>query len=462
MYDLLVIGAGIAGYTAAIRGAKDGLRTAVVESGDIGGTCLNRGCIPTKYMLAKAHQYRGLRQGMEEKAFEGNLSVNYEKLRTDMLLKTEKLSSGINGLLCANGVTVYHDRAEFLNENSVMLYSGNKQLKADSFIIATGSVPRTLPVYGKEEKIQDLNKCRHIFTTDNIFSNLQVIPKSMIILGGGAVGLEFAFMFSGFGSMVTIIEERNSLFGNIDPDIDTALFRRMKECRIDFRGGCETGWVEEAGSEAVVYDADGRQMGKAEAVLMAVGRNPSYEGLRIERAGIIAGSRGIETDNFCQTNVKNIYAVGDVNGKCSLAYAAAAQAENVVSKIKGGHRTKDESLIPVCIFTDPEIAFTGYTAGMQGGKHIKTEKFLMTANGRSTADGNGGFIRLTADSDSQMIMGGVCVCHGASELISQITLAVRKKMTLDDFAETIFPHPTYSEALGEAAERINGRCIYML
>ena len=239
MYDLLVIGAGVAGYTAAIRAAKEGLKTAVVEAGDIGGTCLNRGCIPTKYMLAQSHKYRSLQQSLKGKQYEGTLFVQYENIRDEVALKVGRLSSGIKSLFHANDIDVYGDRAEFVNENMVVLCGCQKRLQARSIVIATGSSPRMLPVYVKEEEVTNLGRCENIFTTDNIFTGLGRIPESVIILGGGAVGLEFAFIFSGFGSKVTVIEGRTALFE--DRDIDTALFRGMKQNNIEFKGGYVVG-----------------------------------------------------------------------------------------------------------------------------------------------------------------------------------------------------------------------------
>lgn len=464
MYDLLIIGAGIAGYTAAIRGSKEGIKTAIIESGEIGGACLNRGCIPTKYMLSEAHKYHCLNKSLELKEYTGNIYVNFEKITEVMRLKVNRMSFGIKGLLNANGIDIYNEQAEFIDERNIMLCFSKRRLEAQNIIIATGSAPRMLPVYVNEDKVENINKCRSIFTTDNIFTDLCRIPESMIILGGGAVGIEFAFMFSEFGTKVTVIEGRDTLLGNIDSDMDTALFSAMNHNNISVKLNCIIDRVVENENGAVVYDVASEVIAEAETVLVAIGRKPSYDSLRIENAGIIASPHGIETDKIYRTNTKNIFAIGDVNGRHTFAYAAAAQAINVVSYISGKRFLKDTTLIPTCIFTNPEIAFVGITAqeAKSGDNNFKTSKFLMSASGRSSADGNGGFIKLIVDDKSQVIVGGECVCYAATELISQVTIAVKNKMTLNEFSETVFPHPTYSEALGEAAELISGNCIYML
>ncbi len=455
MYDLIVIGAGVAGYTAAIRAAKAGLKTAIAESGDIGGTCLNRGCIPTKYMISEMHRYRDICESINEGVYSGGIKPDYERLASVLAQRTGRITAGVRWLLESCGVDIYTGYAKFSDSRHISI-NGETVLEADRFIIAAGSAPRELAA---ERAAQS-----GIFTTDDIWTRLHEVPESLAIIGGGAVGLEFAFIYAGLGSEVTVLEQRASFFGDIDADIDAEVVRMLRKYGIKYRLECSVDSIFEDDGTVVVTDASGKIITETSALLMAAGRIAQCGGLGLENAGVEFNSRGITTDDMHRTTAENIYAVGDIGGKSMLAYTAAAQAANAVEHILGNPPAKDESLVPVCIFTDPETAYVGMTErqALTAGIEVKAAKFLMSANGRSSVEGKGGFVKLITRTDTGAVIGGVCVCNAASEMINIVTAAIRQRLTAAQLAEQLFPHPTFSEAISDAAELIDGRCIYMM
>lgn len=459
MYDLIVIGAGPGGYTAAIKAAKSGLKTAIIEASSAGGTCLNKGCIPTKYLISEMHTFTDVQKNISEGFYSGKVTVDYKKIRNNLTDRIAELSNGIDWLLRNCGVDVISGYAEFVDETHIRINDIEKVIEGKNIIIATGSAPRTMDVYNSKSY-----KNNRVFTTDNIFTDLDCIPESITIIGAGAVGLELAFIYSGFGSKVTILEQRKSLFDKIDSDIDIEVMKMLKRKSINIILGCTIDSIFENEDDISVFDDNEDEISKSEIIIFAIGRIPNISKLKLECANVITVDGRISVDDNMKTNVNNIYAIGDVNGIQPLAYVASAQAENVISHICKDVDFKNLSVVPMCIFTDIEIAYTGLTIAEAEAKEIdiKTSKFLMSANGRSKIDENGGFIKIIADKETDVILGGVCVCHNASDLISYITYAVNNKSTTEQFTSVIFPHPTYSESLSEAVGLVNNKCIHML
>ena len=455
MYDLIVVGAGAGGYTAAIQGAKQGLKVAMIEMGEIGGLCLNRGCIPTKFLIRTASEYRRASDAIEGRFYDGRLSLNYEKIVEEMGKKISSLSSGIQALLKGNGVECFQGRAKLVSSHKLWIDSG-VELESKNIIFAAGSVQETLPIKGIDS--------HKVYTTDQMFYGMKTVPESLVIIGAGIIGLEMAFLFRNLGTQVTLIEKKNSLLESWDKDAQNWMLRILKRNGIKIYLGCCVKEICDDGElHIVANDITNKKRISADNILIAMGRRPNVEGLGLETAGIEFNGRGIETDSNYQTNVKGIYAVGDVNGKEMLAYAASQQALQAIGHIIGEERQK-EGVIPKCIFSQPELAMAGIgeTDAENLGYDVCTGKFLMTANGRSAIDGHDGFIKIVAEKNTKIILGGVCACHLATELISQISMAVLAKMTIHDFARMIQPHPTYSEALGEAVRMVDKNSIYML
>lgn len=454
MYDLIVIGAGVAGYTAAIRAAKYGLRTAIAECGSIGGTCLNRGCIPTKFMISEMHRYRDICASVGNGVYSGGITLDYERLINVLSERIGRITAGVRWLLEANGVDILSGSARFIDGRHIEV--NGVSYEADKFIIAAGASPRELPV----ERSGD----SRIFTTDDIWSGLHEVPESLAIIGGGAVGLEFAFIYAGLGSDVTVLEQRASFFGDIDSDIDAEIIKMLNRYGIKYQMECTAGSIFEDDGTVVVADGNGRIITETSALLMAVGREPRCSGMGLENAGVGYNAHGIITDGAHRTSADNIYAVGDITGRSMLAYTAAAQAVNAVEDILRKAPAKDETLVPVCIFTDLETAYVGEmeSHARSSGRDVRSVKFLMSANGRSSVEASGGFVKLITDAASGEITGGVCVCSAASEMINTVTMAIKQRLTAEQFAHQLFPHPTFSEALSDAAELMNGKCTYMM
>lgn len=459
MYDLIVIGAGPGGYTAAVMAAKSGLKTAVVEAAATGGVCLNKGCIPTKYLISEMHKYENVQKSIASGAYSGGVTLDYNKVRRALEEKISSLVNGIDWLLQECKVDIFRGYAEFADGTHVRISGSGQVLEARNIIIASGSRPRRLEVSGS-----NYSGKKRVYTTDDLFSELDHIPDSVTIIGAGAVGLELAFVYSGFGSRVTVLEQRSTLFGDIDHDIDREIMRMLNQKNIRIVMNCTIDSIFESDDGVAVFDENEDETASSEILVFAAGRIPNTEGLELHKAHVEVLNGRISVDRNMKTSADHIYAIGDVNGIKPLAYTAAAQAENVVSLLCGDPAQKDLDTVPVCVFTDPETAYTGLTEkeAETKGIEINSSRFLMTANGRSKAEDNGGFIKIIADKHTDIILGGVCVCHGASELISYISFAVSRKMTTEEFSSVIFPHPTYSESLSEAAGLINNRCIHML
>ena len=459
MYDVIVIGAGVGGYTAAIKSAKAGMKTAIIETAEFGGTCLNRGCIPTKYLVSEAHNYCNLQKKLLEQIYVGEISFDYIKVIENLEKKVATLTNGIQWLLQKNDVDIYCGTAEFIDPDHIMIHETNELLEVRKVIIASGSSPQRMSVYGNEQDVEN-----HIYTTDNIFYNLKNVPNSIAIVGGGAVGLELAFIYSGLGSDVTIIEQRDGFLNEVDHDIEAELMRMFSDKKIRVITRCHIDSIFCEPSSVTVIDDNEDEVTNTEVLLFAMGRKANIEKLRLNKANIVTKDGVICTDSNYRTSNQNVYAVGDVNGKKALAYAASAQAENVVADICGMSIKKDEEVMPVCLFLDLEIAYVGVLEREAKKKniHVKTAKYLMSSNGRSRTDDNGGFMKIVTDKDTGVVLGGICVCSMASELISYITVAIESKMTISQLIKTVFPHPTYSESLIEAAELIGGECIYMM
>ncbi len=454
-YDIAVIGGGPGGYVAAAYAAKKGAKVVLVEKDTPGGTCLNRGCIPTKALIRTAEVYKTLQEAGRYGCRAEKVEVDFKKAmaRKDRVVKG--LVKGVEALLARRGVTVIRGWGRLMDGETVVVSYGDGReslLKARHIILATGSEPVTLSIPGaSSEAVIDSTQALE----------LDALPESMIVIGGGVIGMEFAFIFTRLGAKVTVIEYMDQILPSVDEDLAQEVFRSARTAGIQIFTKARATAITptDAGLAVALEDAaTGQQLPEiaAEKVLMAVGRRPLIEGLGVVEVGIELDpmTRGIKVNERMQTNIDSIYAIGDVTGKVMLAHAASHQGLVAVDNILGQESRMDYSAVPNAIFTDPEIASVGVTEKEAAARNlnIRVGRFPFAANGKASTLGTSrGFVKLIADADTGRIIGGGVVGPGATDLIAEITLAVQHRLTVEQVARTIHAHPTLPEAIFEAA-----------
>jgi dihydrolipoamide dehydrogenase len=454
-FDLVVIGAGPGGYPAAIRGAQLGASVAIVEKERMGGTCLNWGCIPTKTLIASSSLYHRIRHADSLGITAGVSTFDYSAMvkRKDALVS--KLSGGVEQLLKANGVKIFRGTASFLPRNRIAVEGTEAAtLEAKRVIIASGSTSAVPGFIPKHDRILDSRR----------FLELTKLPASLIVLGGGVIGCEFACMAAQLGVKVTITEMLEDILFMLDADARRELHRTMEgSLGITILTGKPLEKIQ-AEAAGVAGEVNGQKI-VAEMMLVSVGRKPVTARLSLEKAGLeITKSGHIETDSCCATRVEGIYAVGDVTaGSAQLAHAATAQGVTAAENACGEKPKPAETLVPACIFTDPEIGVVGLTeqeARVQG-RAVLTGKFLFGALGRALASGEtNGFVKWIADAQTDQLLGAQAVGSHATELIAEAAVAIRSELTAEELGKMIHCHPTLSESWMEAAHAVQGVCIH--
>ena len=450
--QLLVIGAGPGGYVAALRAAKLGLKTAIVENRQVGGTCLNRGCIPTKALLHTAEVYTQAKEGAFLGVNAGDISVDFAAAHRRKAEVTEKLRAGIEGLFKQKKVDLLRGTGTITAPGRVSV--DGTAYTADHILIATGSVPARPPIPGLE----------YALTSDDLLEGeAQRLFSSLVIIGGGVIGVELASVYSALGCHVTILEALDRILPNMDREICQNLTMILKKRGVEVYPGSMVSAVEkgEDGSLSVRYTNKGEEKTAAgEAVLCAIGRRPNTAGLFGEGFSVDMERGRILTDERYQTSVPGVYAVGDVTAKVQLAHVASAQGTDCVELLAGNEPVIDGRYIPACIYTDPEIAAVGITAdeAKAQGRAVKVGKCLMSANGKTViADGERGFMKIVADADTGVILGAQLMCQRATDMITQVTAAVINGMTAQQLLSAMRPHPTFEEAMGDALEDLCGK-----
>ena len=445
-YQLIVIGAGPGGYIAALRAAKLGLKTAIVEKRDVGGTCLNRGCIPTKTLLHTAELFRETREGEKFGVTVQGAEVDFAAAHRRKAEVTEKLRSGIEGLFKQKKVDLIRGTGTILAPGQVAV--GDQTYTADRILIATGSVPARPPIPGLE----------HAITSDELLEGQERVFSSLVIIGGGVIGMEFASIYSALGCEVTVLEAMDRILPNMDREICQNLTMILKKRGVKISTGAMVTAVErgEDGLCTVRYTLkDQPCAASGEAVLCAIGRRPNTQGLFGEGFTVEMERGRILVDETFQTSVPGVYAVGDVSSRIQLAHAASAQATACVDALAGQTPLVDVTQVPSCIYTSPEIASIGITAdeAKASGRAVKVGKYVMFSNGKTViADGERGFIKVVADADTGVILGAQLMCQRATDMISQLTAAVVNGLTAAQLLRVMRPHPTFEEGVGEALE----------
>ncbi|HVV08563.1 dihydrolipoyl dehydrogenase [Amycolatopsis sp.] len=459
-FDLLVLGGGPGGYVAAIRAAQRGLSVGLVEKERPGGVCLNWGCIPTKAMLRSAEVFQTVRAAAEYGVLADNVGFDYPAIRQrkDGIVKT--LTDGVAGLLKANGVTVIEGHARFTGPATVDIHEAGPSpiapdgpryaaepaarvdsARAKSFVIATGSTPARLPVPGGD--------LPGVLTSDGAFG-LTKVPRRIVIIGGSAVGAEWASLFNAFGSEVTVVEMQDRLVPAEDAEIGAALGRSFTQRGITVLTGATVTGI----SEGLRVQVGGREL-DADVVLVGVGRRPNTAALGLDAAGVATDERGfVVVDDRLRTNVAGVHAIGDVTGKALLAHVASHQGITAADVIAGHDARIDYTVVPAATFTHPEIASVGLSeaAARTAGHDVVTAKFPFSALGRARTFGDTeGFVKIVAGERHGEVLGVHIFGPSASDLITEGALAITLEATLDELADTIHAHPTLGESGMEAA-----------
>lgn len=461
-YQLIVIGAGPGGYESAIRAAQLGLTTALIERREVGGTCLNRGCIPTKAMLHSAQLYREAANFELFGLHTENTSFDWAKVHQRKSDVVVKLRTGIEQLIKANKIDFFNNSASILGKNDVQLDQG-EVIRGENILIATGSVPARPPIPGLD--------LPNVVTSDELlddphFTQADSLAKEILIIGGGVIGVEFASVFSSFGCHVTIVEAMERILPTMDREISQSLNMVLKKRGVSIHTGAMVEKLEQDENGLVCHFTE---KGKAQAVpaqqvLVAIGRRPNTQGLFAEGFEVACERGRIVTDENFRTSVDSIYAIGDVTSKIQLAHMASAQGICAVHTIAGQKPPIDLRYVPGCIYTDPEIASVGITEeeAKQQGIPVKKGKFLMTGNGRSLIDEQErGFIKVLAHQETDVILGAQLMCSRATDIVAELATAIVNGLTCAQLASVIRPHPTFCEGVTEAVEDVHAMAIHL-
>ena len=462
-YDLVVVGAGPGGYVAAIRAAQLGLNVACVEEDTLGGVCVNTGCIPTKALLSSAALVNELRDAERHGITFSRMNVDLGPAQERSRAVADQLSKGVGHLFKKNKITHIEGRGRLLSKSSVEVTStdgATQTLAADHVIIATGSRPRSLPMLPIDEET--------IWSSTGALFQTSA-PKSLAVIGAGAVGMEFADVFSAYGSEVTVIEALDRVLPVEDKDCSAVVARSFKKRGINvFTSAMVQGAeVSDTGVTLTFKDKAGaEQTLQVERVLSAVGRAPNTEDLGLDAVNVELDEHGyIKVDDQLRTNVAGVYALGDVAGHQLLAHKAMHEGVVCVEHITGqGHHTVNYENVPNCTYCHPEVASVGLTEeqAKAAGHDIEVGKFPWVGNGRALAGGHSeGFVKVIRDTKYSEILGAHIVGPSATELIGEFVVGRHLESTMEEMDRAMHPHPTLSEAIGESALAALGRALHV-
>ena len=455
---ITILGAGPGGYVAAIRAAQLGAEVTVIEEGEVGGTCLNWGCIPTKTLIASAealHKARNAESyGLD---FSGSVSPNVQKIveRKNKVVGTQV--KGIRGLFKSWGVNLVEGRGVITAPNRIGVTGkdgATSEVETDKVIIATGSKPANIPVFPFDGT--------RILSSDHAI-NPDSVPASLLIVGAGVIGCEFAFIYKEFGADVTMVEMMPSAVSTEDEEISQLLERELKKKKIKLLTGTSVEKVDVREGGVSVQLSNGKNV-EAEKVLVSIGRSVNSKGIGLETIGVQTGKRGeILVNARMETNVSGVYAIGDVVGGIMLAHLASKEGIVAAENAMGGNSEVNYNVVPAAIFTSPEVGSVGLREKQVVEKGIKYRvgRFQFRALGKAHAMGEiAGLIKIIADESSDRILGAHIIGPHASDMIHEIALAMEKGLTVKDIAHTIHAHPTLAEGVMEAAEDVHDAAIH--
>ena len=450
-YQVAIIGAGPGGYVAAIHAARIGMKVCVIEQDEVGGVCLNRGCIPTKTLVGSAKVSSLVKRAADYGiTINGDVSPDWDRILKRKKEVVARLIKGIHYLFAQNKVELIKGQAVLEAGPIIRVTNGDgseKKVQADKIIIATGSEPHVPEVFK-----YDGNRV----ITSNEALDLSELPESIVIIGGGVIGCEFASIFATFGVKVTIVELMDQLLPNLDSEISGSLRLQLKKKGIEILAGTSVNEVKKAEDGVRLILANGKELISAK-VLVSIGRKPNSGHLNLEGIGVKLNSKGrIQVNERLETNLPGIYAIGDVNDQpWDLAHAASFQGIAVVERIAGNPVVWSDEAMPNCIFTEPEVATVGMTAqeAADQGIEVATSKAAFLANGKALAQGEAvGFVKVVAEKKNHRILGVQIIGPEASDLIAEAALAVKHRLTVEQLAGTIHAHPTLAESFHEAVQ----------
>ncbi|MHC0038599.1 dihydrolipoyl dehydrogenase [Pseudoneobacillus sp. C159] len=458
--DTLVIGAGPGGYVAAIRAAQLGQKVTIVEKGNLGGVCLNVGCIPSKALIAAGHRYEVAKHSDDIGITVENVKVDFSKVQEWKAGVVKKLTGGVEGLLKGNKVDIVRGEAYFVDANTLRVMNENsaQTYNFKHAIIATGSRPIELPAFKYTKRVLD--------STGALA--LTEIPGKIVVIGGGYIGTELGGAYASFGTQVTILEGTDEILGGFEKQMSALVKRNLKKKGAEIiTKALAKGVTETETGVTVTYEVNGEEKSvDADYVFVMVGRKPNTDELGLEQVGIEMAERGIiKTDNQCRTSVNNIFAIGDVIAGPPLAHKASYEGKIAAEAIAGHPAQIDYLAIPAVVFSDPELASVGYTEAQakEEGIEVTAAKFPFAANGRALAlNATDGFVKLVTRKEDGLVIGAQIAGPSASDMIAELGLAIEAGMTAEDLAMTIHAHPTLGEITMEAAEVAIGSPIHVI
>ena len=462
-FDLIIIGAGPGGYVAAIRAAQLGMKVACVEKEKtLGGTCLNIGCIPSKALLNSSEKFTEISKHAEEHGIStGKVDLDLSKLMQRKNKIVKQLTSGIGFLFKKNKITHLQGSASFVDKKTIKVASsdGEKNYTAKNFIIATGSSSIAIDAIPVDEK--------QIVTSTGALA-LEAVPQSLLVIGGGYIGLEMGSVWSRLGSKVTVVEALDRIVPTMDEEIAKEFMKSLKKQGLEFKLSHKViaTKASKSGVEVSMESSDKKQITeKYDVVLMSVGRKPNTEGLNLEGIGVkLNDKKAIEINNQFKTNIENIFAIGDVVPGPMLAHKAEEEGVACVEFISGQKPHINYDIIPAIVYTNPEVASVGKTESQlkEAKADYKVGKFPFMANGRAlTTSSTEGFVKILADTKTDTILGAHIIGHDAGQLIAEIVTTMEFGGSSEDIARICHAHPTTSEAVKEAAMNIDGRAIHI-
>ncbi len=460
-YDVLVIGTGPGGYVAAIRAAQLGLQTAVVEKESLGGICLNWGCIPTKALLKSAQVFEYINHAEEYGLKVSGSEVDFSSIIKRSRGVADGMSKGIQFLMKKNKIDVIMGTGKLKGKSTVEVKAADgsaKEYTAKNIILATGSRSRELPNL-KQDGVKVIGYRQAM--------NLPKQPQSLVVVGSGAIGVEFAYFYNSIGTKVTVVEYLDNIVPVEDEEISKQLARSFKKIGINIMTGCTVESVDSSGEKCKVNikTPKGNEVIEADIVLSAVGVTTNLENLGLEELGIKTDKGKVLVDNFYKTNIEGIFAIGDIVKGQALAHVASAEGIICVEKIAGKNpEPLNYNNIPGCTYCSPEIASVGYTekAAREAGFDIKVGKFPFSASGKASASGaKDGFVKVIFDAKYGEFLGAHMIGNNVTEMIAEVVVARKLEATGHEIIHTVHPHPTMSEAVMEAAADAYGEVIHL-